>query len=317
MHVRLHLAPRLAHLKIGDIRPSHLLVLWRDLLRAPFISQAAAVLGRTRRTPVHHPQRTLSRKYVTNIRGTLSVALGYTVRDGLLTGNPVRDAPVPRAAKGAQPAGSLQAVSAAKVLDDRQARLLARWCLDHLLDERFALPTLIALDTGLRRGEILALTRHSVDLPGRRPHVATQIVEVDGTVQETAPKTQRGTRWVPVPDRTVTAVRTVQHHTPTSIHGYLFADPNSPTAMPYRPDTLSQWVAKRLRPRLPELPAGWTIHTLRHTYATRQLDHGMPIQTLSGILGHANSAVTGTVYSHWVGHIDDRLLDAVNAAVAE
>ena len=40
------------------------------------------------------------------------------------------------------------------------------------------------------------------------------------------------------------------------------------------------------------------VHGLRHTFATRALESGMNVKTLSMILGHANSAFTMDVYCH-------------------
>lgn len=40
------------------------------------------------------------------------------------------------------------------------------------------------------------------------------------------------------------------------------------------------------------------FHALRHTFATRALEHGMDIVTLSRILGHANPSITLDKYGH-------------------
>lgn len=40
------------------------------------------------------------------------------------------------------------------------------------------------------------------------------------------------------------------------------------------------------------------FHALRHTFATRALEAGMDIKTLSEILGHKNASITLNRYSH-------------------
>jgi len=42
----------------------------------------------------------------------------------------------------------------------------------------------------------------------------------------------------------------------------------------------------------------YTIHALRHTFATRALEAGVPIKAISQILGHTGSVITMDTYSH-------------------
>ena len=60
---------------------------------------------------------------------------------------------------------------------------------------------LLALQCGLRRGEICGLRWSDVDLRGRLLHVCNQRVRLDdGRVVDQPPKTESGDRYVPVPD---------------------------------------------------------------------------------------------------------------------
>lgn len=43
--------------------------------------------------------------------------------------------------------------------------------------------------------------------------------------------------------------------------------------------------------RLPKMP-GMSLHSLRHTLATRMLDHGVPVQDIAAVLGHGNMEST-------------------------
>jgi integrase len=45
---------------------------------------------------------------------------------------------------------------------------------------------------------------------------------------------------------------------------------------------------------------GVRLHDLRHLVATRMLAAGVPLPTVSGRLGHANSSTTLNVYSHFL-----------------
>lgn len=47
----------------------------------------------------------------------------------------------------------------------------------------------------------------------------------------------------------------------------------------------------------PEFEA-FTPHTFRHTFATRALENGMQIKTLSRVLGHGEIQLTMNLYCH-------------------
>lgn len=46
------------------------------------------------------------------------------------------------------------------------------------------------------------------------------------------------------------------------------------------------------------LPKECTFHTLRHTFATWQLEQGTPVHEVSAMLGHASEAITLRIYAH-------------------
>jgi integrase len=41
-----------------------------------------------------------------------------------------------------------------------------------------------------------------------------------------------------------------------------------------------------------------SVHTLRHSYATTALNHGVPIHVVSRNLGHSTVAITADIYGH-------------------
>ena len=47
------------------------------------------------------------------------------------------------------------------------------------------------------------------------------------------------------------------------------------------------------------------LHDLRHFAATRLLEAGVPVKTVSGRLGHANAATTLNVYAHFLESSDE------------
>ena len=58
--------------------------------------------------------------------------------------------------------------------------------------------------------------------------------------------------------------------------------------------------------------SGIGVHTLRHTYATTALLHGVPLHVVSRNLGHSSIAITADTY----GHLTDDASRSAAATVA-
>lgn len=52
-----------------------------------------------------------------------------------------------------------------------------------------------------------------------------------------------------------------------------------------------------------------TFHDLRHTAASYMIKNNVPITTVSGVLGHANTSTTVNIYSHM---LEDTKKDAID-----
>ena len=74
--------------------------------------------------------------------------------------------------------------------------------------------------------------------------------------------------------------------------GYVFCQENG---QPYEPRTYQDLFKRCVR----QAGIGDTnFHALRHTFATRSLEQGMDVVTLSRLLGHANPSITMDKYGH-------------------
>jgi integrase len=312
-HVRLHLAPNLAGIKLGELRPSHVSAIAERLSSTGRVHRAGAALGRGGGTTVRYSAtgrsaRTLSPKTIRNIMSTLSSAMRSAVNDDLLRSNPVRDAEFI-----ARPRD--EGDDELLVFTSAQADALAGWCLEHIEDEPWALPVLIGLDCGLRRGEILAVKATMIDESSNRLKINTGISVESGVLVDKRLKTKRSRRTVVIPDRTLEAVKRYRHHHAVLlISGLLFTGRNG--GLP-DPETFTQAIRRQLRPQLADMlgDIGWTPHTLRHTFATRLLSQNVAPQTVSGLLGHESTAFTLARYSHWVDSDPPLLTSQVTAAL--
>ena len=74
--------------------------------------------------------------------------------------------------------------------------------------------------------------------------------------------------------------------------GYVFCQENG---SPYEPRTYQDLFKRCVRQAgIPDA----NFHSLRHTFATRSLEQGMDVVTLSRLLGHANPSITLDKYGH-------------------
>lgn len=59
------------------------------------------------------------------------------------------------------------------------------------------------------------------------------------------------------------------------------------------------------------------IHGLRHTYATRLLELGEPIQSISKLLGHANVELTQGIYAHVMDSLKEDAIGALDDILSD
>lgn len=151
---------------------------------------------------------------------------------------------------------------------------------------------LISLYTGLRIGELLALTWDDVDFRSRTIAVCktqSSVKVSDGKKPyiET-PKTQAGNRNVPFSKELAPLMKKLK----TLGGEYVIPSKNGKAV---RINSYQRTFARLLK-RLKIEHKGF--HALRHTYATRAIEAGADMKTLSEILGHSSPRITMERYVH-------------------
>lgn len=179
----------------------------------------------------------------------------------------------------------------------------------------------VAIGTGMRRGEIAALRASKVDLEGSALIVNSALSTVkDGSelvVKE--PKTNQ-VRRVPLSPKVTDALlgqALVLEERAAASRVELVADPwlwsaRADAGRPRHPD----WFSKEFAACREAAGVTARLHDLRHAFATWALDAGLPLPTVSEILGHANPATTSSIYSHGVATSARRVADAIGSMIA-
>ena len=179
---------------------------------------------------------------------------------------------------------------------------------------------ILALSTGMRLGEILAVRDRRLNLDSKVIEVAEALEETKakGIVFKT-PKSKAGRRKITLPDIAVEALREHRRQIletrmklglgKLAPDDLLFCNLHG---KPLRPSAVSSdWGELAERIGMPEI----TFHALRHTHASQLIASGVDIVTISKRLGHAKPSVTLAIYAHMFTTDDRKAAAAINAAL--
>ena len=182
---------------------------------------------------------------------------------------------------------------------------------------RFEVLFLMALGTGMRQGELLALRWSDLDLDAGTVTVRATLDPLSGELGETKTEHSRRTLSLPLPVAATlrrhrveqAAIRGQAHR--WDARGFVFATRNG------RPPN-SQNVTRDLHRVLAAagLPRQ-RFHDLRHAYATLQLGAGADVFEVSRALGHASIATTANTYGHFSKAMAERSAERMTTILGE
>ncbi|MCL6634894.1 MAG: site-specific integrase [Peptococcaceae bacterium] len=273
--------PAMGHLKVEQIRPTHLLEFYANL-QEDGIREDGKPGGLSEKTILQHHR-------------IISSILNDAVEWQVIPSNPAARVKPPRVTK-----------KQTACYDEEQTAALLE-ALEHE-EPKYKVLINLALFTGLRRGEIMGLEWRHIDFKEGTLMVeqASQYLPGQGTFTKT-PKNETSARVISLPAFLVDMLR--QHkkgqvETRLKVGDMWQGSDRIFTTWdgrPMHPDTVSSWFPKFLkRHDLPPLP----FHGLRHTAATMMINAGVPAKVVSGHFGHANIGTTYDIYGHFLRSAD-------------
>lgn len=286
------------------------------------------------------PADPVAAETVRGVHRVLSMTLKRATVDGFLRANPCQVAKPPK------DVSDDDEKEPERGLDPQDAREL----LTALTGTEVYTAAAVALGTGLRRSELLALRWQDLDLKAMELSVNGKLEEVDGITLRTATKTRRSKRSVPFSDavraifkaqkvRAAECRLAVAKDKLWSAEGWVFPSLNvsltkDKTVLPagrwWTPGAFAQAWRRSMKEANGRLlgafvaaggaasdfePCTAGVHALRHTYATMQLRAGVRDEIVSRRLGHSSSLITRRVYSHATQEEKREGVDVTDAAL--
>jgi integrase len=290
--IRIHIAPALGAVPVQKLMPAQVQAFYQVKLTEP----RAATKGKKTGTP-------LSPRTVRYLHTVLREALQQAVKWGIVYRNVCDATEPPRAPRpqiSAWTGEEMRAFLAAAKEDDYRAA----WIL--------------ALTTGLRRGELLGLRWQDVDLARGVLHVRQSLVEIGANVYFHEPKTKSGRRVVAL---TVESIAALTAHRDAQTfqrkgcgdewrdHDLVFTVGDGG---PIRPRNFVRRYQELVTAAgVPILP----FHSVRHAHATALLKRGVNLKIVSERLGHSGIQITADTYSHVTPDMQRDAITGLDAAL--
>lgn len=228
----------------------------------------------------------LSARTVQLIRTGLRRALGQALKWGYVARNVATLVDPPRVTRP-----EIKAMSPAE----------AKQFLEAIKGDRLEALFSVALAMGLRQGEALGLKWEDADFDSRTIRIRRSLQTVKGGLELSEVKTKNSRRDLPLVDSILAALKS--HRTrqlEEKLHlgqnwqdlGFVFASEVGTAIYPRN-------VVRKFHSLLKAAKLGhYRFHDLRHSCASLLLAQGIPLKTVSDILGHSQISITADFYAH-------------------
>lgn len=177
-----------------------------------------------------------------------------------------------------------------------EQKILCNFLVDHMNNKNFGI--LLSMYTGIRLGELSALQWSDIDLGERVLKINKTMLRIQDNFSEhhsnktkviiTPPKSEDSVRSIPIPQFILNIIYKMQRRP----DAYILTGRNDSFIEPRNMQYYFKSVLKKCNIR------DVNFHILRHTFATRCVENGFEIKSLSEILGHSNVKITLERYVH-------------------
>lgn len=283
---RRYILPTLGNVKINQISIVTCQKLFRDLF------ENGRLNDRDKKGPG------LSAKTIKDVKIALHSCLQRAVDEGVIPNNPVQKVQLPKVCK--KEMRTLKADEIGAFLAEAKNTGVYEFYV-------------LEITTGLRLGEILALTWDDFDRKNKTIRINKQVQRIGKELVVSPPKTDAANRTLKLCDKCVTCLTKLKRkQKQANPKNLIFSspitfkekDPCSVTRMLHR-------IQKRAG--LPRI----SFHDLRHSFATLALEKGQDIKAISYMLGHTDAGFTMNTYMHVTDVMQEKVAEALDNLISE
>lgn len=280
--VRIHIKPELGHIQLFKLSPQQVQGFLNDRLK-----------------------KELSPRTVQYIRAVLRKALGQALRWGLVVRNVATLVDSPRVER-----------AEIKLMLSNEAQRFLECVQGDRLEALFS----VALAMGLRQGEALGLRWQDIDWDAGVLRVRFALQRVNRRLELSELKTKSSRRDLPLIDSVLNSLRA---HRTRQLQEKLLAGSNWQdsgfvfttsigTPLDAR-NVIRKYHALLKKAELPQ----HRFHDLRHSCASLLLAQGVPLKTVSDILGHSQISITADYYAHIAPEMRREALNVMDSIFTE
>lgn len=177
-----------------------------------------------------------------------------------------------------------------EIFNKQEQQMLESYCIT---GKKNYIGIVLCLYTGIRIGELLALTWEDINFEDNLLSINKNVctIKINGktTIHIDEPKTKSSTRIIPIPKQLMPKLKKLKK---SSSSIYVITTKNNTMVGTRSYQRTFARILKKLN--IKEL----NFHALRHTFATRALEIGTDVKSLSEILGHKDPSITLNRYTH-------------------
>lgn len=198
-------------------------------------------------------------------------------------------------------------------LDVKQSKILLQYLTESLVTYPvYNMMIILALHTGLRIGEILALTWKDINFDFKTLEVNKSWDYKEKKMKST--KTDSSVRIITIDDNLIDTLSQFKNLKPSvKIHDQLFTNNKNKIVSP---EGANKALNRELKACGIIIP-GFHFHSLRHTHASYLLYKGVSIYYISQRLGHSSFKTTIDTYSHVIDELNTKEKDKTLIAMSD